>query len=113
MANKIKEKTDVQVVLLRQLNELREKQLKLPVRDVKRYTKLSTAICDTAKTLLTYFLNKPLALGGNYEKPKNLSESKVELLPERINDTSKLAEVIPDNITVSEIAKRQKRQSCV
>lgn len=29
MANKIKEKTDVQVVLLRQLNELREKQLKL------------------------------------------------------------------------------------
>lgn len=36
---------------------------------------------------------------------KNLSESKVELLPERINDTSKLAEVIPDNITVSEIAK--------
>lgn len=55
MANKIKEKTDVQVVLLRQLNELREKQLKLPVRDVKRYTKLSNAICDTAKTLLTYF----------------------------------------------------------
>lgn len=36
-------------------NELREKQLKLPVRDVKRYTKLSNAICDTAKTLLTYF----------------------------------------------------------
>ena len=36
---------------------------------------------------------------------KNLSERKVELLPERINDTSKLAEVIPDNITVSEIAK--------
>lgn len=55
MANKIKEKTDVQVVLLRQLNELREKQLKLSVRDVKRYTKLSSAICDTAKTLLTYF----------------------------------------------------------
>lgn len=55
MANKIKEKTDVQVVLLRQLNELREKQLKLPVRDVKRYTKLANAICDTAKTLLTYF----------------------------------------------------------
>ena len=55
MANKIKEKTDVQVVLLRQLNELREKQLKLPVRDVKRYTKLSNAICDTAKILLTYF----------------------------------------------------------
>jgi hypothetical protein len=36
---------------------------------------------------------------------KNLSESKVELLPERINNTSKLAEVIPDDITVSEIAK--------
>lgn len=31
---------------------------------------------------------------------KNLSESKVELLPERINDTSKLAEVIPDNILI-------------
>lgn len=36
---------------------------------------------------------------------KNLSESKVKLLPERINDTSKLSEVIPDNITVSEIEK--------
>lgn len=57
------------------------------------------------KNSFDVFLNKPLALGGNYEKPKNLSESKVELLPERINDTSKLAEVIPDNITVSEIAK--------
>ena len=55
MNKQIKEKTDVQVVLLRQLNELREKQLKLPARDVKRYTKLASVICDTAKTLLTYF----------------------------------------------------------
>lgn len=39
------------------------------------------------------------------ESQKNLSESKIKLLPERINDTSKLVEVIPDNITVSEIEK--------
>lgn len=41
------------------------------------------------------------------DKIKNPSESKIELLPERLKDTSKLTEVIPDNvnITVSEIEK--------
>lgn len=36
---------------------------------------------------------------------KNPSERKIELLPERLKDTSKLTKVIPDNvnITVSEI----------
>ena len=41
------------------------------------------------------------------DKIKNPSERKIKLLPERLNDTSKLTEVIPDNknITVSEIEK--------
>lgn len=41
------------------------------------------------------------------DKIKNPPESKIELLPERLKDTSKLTEVIPDNvnITVSEIEK--------
>ena len=40
-------------------------------------------------------------------KIKNPSERKIKLLPERLNDISKLTEVIPDNknITVSEIEK--------
>ncbi len=36
MDKMIKDGDDVQVVLLRQLNELREKQLKLPARDVNK-----------------------------------------------------------------------------
>lgn len=54
MDKMIKDGDDVLVVLLRQLNELREKQLKLPARDVKRYTKLASEICNTAKILLHY-----------------------------------------------------------
>ncbi len=39
------------------------------------------------------------------ENLKNPPESKIELLPERLNDTHKLTEVIPDHVTVSEIEK--------
>lgn len=41
------------------------------------------------------------------DKIKNPPERKIKLLSERLNDTSKLTEVIPDNknITVSEIEK--------
>lgn len=41
------------------------------------------------------------------DKIKNPSERKIKLLPERLKDTSKLTEVILDNvnITVSEIEK--------
>lgn len=39
------------------------------------------------------------------ESLKNLSEIKIVLLPERLDDTRKLVEVIPDHITVSEIEK--------
>lgn len=39
------------------------------------------------------------------EQIKKLSESKIELLPERLKDTHKLTEIIPDNIKASEIEK--------
>lgn len=35
------------------------------------------------------------------DKIKNPPESKIELLPERLNDTSKLTEVIPDNVNIT------------
>lgn len=39
------------------------------------------------------------------KSPKKFSESKIRLLSERLNDTNKLTEIIPDNIKVSEIEK--------
>lgn len=45
--------------------------------------------------------------GMEMKKNKNLSENKIELLSERVNDTNKLAEEIPKDINVSEIEKDQ------
>lgn len=53
----IKNPSDVQKLLLHQLNELREKQLKLSdeSKDSTEYVQLANAICKTADMLLSFF----------------------------------------------------------
>ncbi|MCM1009100.1 MAG: hypothetical protein NC485_14525 [Ruminococcus flavefaciens] len=45
--------------------------------------------------------NKKSTMKGS----KKFSESKIKLLPEKLNDTNELTEIIPDNIKASEIEK--------
>lgn len=106
MANKIKEKTDVQVVLLRQLNELREKQLKLPVRYdtfIKRIEKSFNAINKLGKVLgvsitEVYKNNRirELTLAYEYAQKKQQEKEEQREIKAKMREEAKLQKEIEE-----------------